>query len=145
LKITEQFRPGKWEWVVLNGGGNDLLFGCGCGKCDKQLDRLISSDGQRGAIPDFVSKIRTSGAKVIYAGYLRHPGVKTPIKACVPVGNELDRRLGLMAKLDAGVHFQSMADLVPHGDRSYHLGDRIHPSPKGSQAIGHRITQVIQQ
>ncbi|MGO4915010.1 SGNH/GDSL hydrolase family protein [Pseudogemmobacter sp. W21_MBD1_M6] len=143
VRITEQYRPGKWEWVVLNGGGNDLLFGCGCGKCDTQLDRLVSADGQRGAIPAFVSTIRASGAKVIYTGYLRNPGVQSPIKACRPVGDELDRRLGRMALRDAGVEFLSIADLVPNGDRSYHQIDLIHPSVKGSRAIGKRIARRI--
>lgn len=50
LNLTAQFRPGPWKVIVLNGGGNDLLFGCGCGRCKGMLDRLISSDGRRGAI-----------------------------------------------------------------------------------------------
>lgn len=143
LKLTAQYRPGKWDWVVLNGGGNDLLFGCGCGKCDVQLDRLISADGKIGAIPAFVAQIRAGGAKVIYTGYLRNPGVRTPIKSCGPAGNELDRRLTIMARRDPGVTFVSLADLVPFGDRSFHAPDLIHPSVKGSQAIGARIARQI--
>lgn len=143
VKLTAQYRPGPWDWVVLNGGGNDLLFGCGCGNCDRQLDRLISADGRRGAIHAFVAAIRAGGAKVVYAGYLRNPGVQSPIKACRPVGDELDRRLGRMALRDAGVEFVSLADLVPNGDRSYHQPDLIHPSVKGSRAIGQRIARRI--
>ncbi len=143
VKLTEQYRPADWDWIVLNGGGNDLLFGCGCGLCDRMLDRLVSTDGQAGAIPDFVARIRKAGAKVIYVGYLRHPGVMTPIKSCVPAGNELDRRLATLASLDAGVTFLPMSDLVPHGDRSFHQIDRIHPSAKGSRSIAARIATVI--
>ena len=143
LNLPAQFRDGKWDWIVLNGGGNDLLFGCGCWRCDWQIDRLISPDGTKGAIPAFVSKLRATGAQVIYTGYLRNPGVKTPIKGCGPAGNELDRRLAVMDGLDPGTHFLPMSDLVPEGDTSYHLEDLIHPSPKGSAGIAARIAERI--
>jgi acyl-CoA thioesterase I len=143
LRLPAQYREGDWNWVVLNGGGNDLVFGCGCGKCAHMLDRLISKDGRHGAIPDLVARIRAGGAKVIYAGYLRNPGTSTPVKACKPAGDELDRRLGLMSGFDSGVTFLSMADIVPYGDLTYHGIDRIHPSPKGSKAIGLRIAAAM--
>lgn len=143
LRLTEQYRQGPWNWVVLNGGGNDLLFGCGCSKCTKMLDRLVSKDGRSGAIPSFIAKIRQSGAKVIYVGYLRSPGVPSPIRACKPAGNELDKRLTNMARADAGVTFLPMSDLVPNGDRSFHQSDLIHPSAKGSRGIGTRIARII--
>jgi acyl-CoA thioesterase I len=145
LRLTEQYRKGRWSWVVLNGGGNDLLFGCGCSKCAKMLDRLVSNDGRSGAIPAFIAKIRKTGAKVVYVGYLRNPGVQSPIKSCKPAGNELDSRLTKMARADAGVTFLPMSDLVPNGDRSFHQGDLIHPSAKGSLGIGTRIARVIKR
>ncbi|MBC7677272.1 MAG: SGNH/GDSL hydrolase family protein [Rhodoferax sp.] len=145
LRLTEQYQKGQWNWVVLNGGGNDLLFGCGCSKCAKMLDRLVSKDGLRGAIPSFIANIRKTGAKVIYVGYLRNPGVQSPIKACKPAGDELDRRLTRMARGDAGITFLPMSDLVPSGDRTFHQSDLIHPSVKGSRGIGARIAHVIKK
>lgn len=145
IPLTAQYKEGDWDWVVLNGGGNDLLFGCGCRRCDRTLDRLVSADGRKGAIPSFMAKIRKSGAKVVYVGYLRNPGVQTPIKSCGPAGNELDRRLALMSGFDAGVTFLPMSDLVPFGDRSFHGVDLIHPSVKGSRGIGQRIAALIAQ
>jgi len=143
LRLDAQYRPGPWKWVVMNGGGNDLLFGGGCGKSTKQLDRLVTPDGKHGAIPAFVANLRASGARVLYVGYLRNPGMATPIKACGPAGNEMDRRLAIMASLDKGVDFLPISDLVPYGDTSYHQLDRIHPSPKGSRAIAARIAKHI--
>lgn len=145
LRLTAQYRPGPWQWVVMNGGGNDLLFGCGCGPCAGVLDRLVTQDGRAGAIPSYVARIRQSGARVIYVGYLRNPGVATVIKQCGPAGNELDRRLTAMARRDSGVTFLPMADLVPNGDRSFHQLDLIHPSFKGSEGIGKRIVAQIRQ
>lgn len=143
MRLSAQYRPGDWDWVVLNGGGNDLLLGCGCGPCGGMLDWLVTPDGRGGAIPAHVARIRASGARVIYAGYLRNPGMMTPIKHCGPAGNELDRRLTRMAGFDAGVTFVPMADLVPFRDPSYHALDRIHPSTKGSREIARRIADVI--
>jgi acyl-CoA thioesterase I len=143
LPLTAQFRPGDWDVIVVNGGGNDLLFGCGCGQCDDVLDRLIRADGRAGAIPSFVFEMRKTGAQIVYAGYMRNPGTSTPIKACGPAGNELDRRMAELAKLEPALTFIPMSDLVPYGDLSYHGIDRIHPSRKGSREIGLRLARVI--
>lgn len=143
LNIPKQYRPGKWDWVVLNGGGNDLWLGCGCFACNGKMERLISKDGRKGVIPGFVSKLRQDGAKVMWVGYLRSPGLGSPIEYCKDEGDELDRRISKLAKLDAGIHFMSLADLVPHGDRSYHGVDMIHPSVKASKTIGQMIARAI--
>jgi acyl-CoA thioesterase-1 len=135
---------GKWDWVVVSGGGNDLWLGCGCGPCMRKMNRLVSQDGRSGAIPDLVAKLRASGSKVIYTGYLRSPGMGSPIEYCKDNGEELDRRVANMAAQNEAVFFLSLANLVPHGDRSYHAVDMIHPSVKGSAAIGHRISELIQ-
>lgn len=143
LNLTAQFRPGPWDVIVLNGGGNDLLFGCGCGRCEGVLNRLVSPDGRQGTIPSYISKLTSTGARVVYVGYLRNPGTGTPIKACGPAGNELDRRLAKLDRLVPSMVFLPMSDLVPTGDASYHQIDRIHPSQKGSREIAHRIANVI--
>lgn len=144
LKISAQFRAGPWDYVVMNGGGNDLLFGCGCGACKRMMNRLISADGTTGAIPDLVAKLRLTGAKVIYTGYMRTPGLISPVEACGPLGDVMDSRLALMDALDDGVSFVLLSDLVTKdGDRSYHGFDLVHPSVKGSRAIAVRIAALI--
>ena len=143
MNIGKQYRPGAWEWIVLNGGGNDLWLGCGCKRCDDRMDRLISKDGTSGEIPSLVARLRTSGAQVIYTGYLRSPGVGSPIEHCRNEGDELERRLTRMSRQMGGVHFLSLKELVPEGDRSYHAGDMIHPSIKASRKIGEMIAGII--
>ena len=143
VKIASQYRPGPWDWVVLNGGGNDLWFGCGCGRCGPRLSRLITPDGERGHIPDLVRKLRQSGARVVYLGYLRSPGRGSPIEHCKNEADALEGRVSLMASRDPGVTFVSIADLVPHGDASFHAPDMIHPSVKGAAAIAGRAARVI--
>jgi lysophospholipase L1-like esterase len=145
LNIPKQFRPGDWDWIVVNGGGNDLWLGCGCIACTRKLDRLAAKDASDGAIPDLIAQLRATGARVIYTGYLRSPGRGSPIDHCKKDGQELDRRVALLAEENEGVFFLSLDGLVPHGDLSFHAIDRIHPSIKGSAAIGARIATLIEQ
>ncbi|MEO0773396.1 MAG: SGNH/GDSL hydrolase family protein [Pseudomonadota bacterium] len=143
MNITKQYVDGDWDWIVVNGGGNDLWMGCGCMLCDAKIDRLISADGMKGTIPGFLSEMRQTGAKVIYVGYMRSPGLASPIEHCRDEGAELEGRIAALAKKDAGLIYLSLEDLVPHGDGSYHMVDMIHPSQKGSRAIGQIIASVI--
>ena len=143
MSIPKQYHGGPWDWVIVNGGGNDLWFGCGCGACGRKMDSMISADGRRGTIPGLMNRLRKNGAQVVYVGYLRSPGVGSPIESCRDDGDELDRRLTRLAALDDGLHFLPLADLVPHGDRSYHGADMIHPSLKASREIGAMVAGVI--
>lgn len=144
LRIGSQYAKGDWDWVILNGGGNDLWLACGCRVCNDQLDRLISADGSKGEIVDVVTRARASGARVLYVGYLRTPGIPSAIDHCAAYGNALEARLVRMARTDPGVSYLSIAGLVPSGDRSFHDPDLIHPSHKGSAAIAQRIAAAVQ-
>ena len=143
LNISKQYRDGPWDWVVINGGGNDLWLGCGCMQCQRRMNKLISPDGKRGEIPALVARARQTGAKVAYVGYLRSPGSWSPIEHCKAEGDALEARIAVMAMRDPGVTFVSLADLVPRGDRSFHAVDMIHPSIKGSKAAADRIARVL--
>lgn len=143
MSIPKQYHGGDWDWVIVNGGGNDLWFGCGCGACGNKMDKMISQDGRKGTIPGLMNRLRKSGAQVVYVGYLRSPGLGSPIESCRDEGDELDRRLTRLAALDPGLHFLPLADLVPQGDRSYHGIDMIHPSLKASAEIGAMVADVI--
>ncbi|OBY27790.1 SGNH/GDSL hydrolase family protein [Leisingera sp. JC1] len=145
MNIGKQYTPGEWDWVIVNGGGNDLWLGCGCFACDRKMDKLISADGLDGAIPSMLTKLRATGAKVIYVGYLRSPGVGSLIEHCRDEGNELEARITRLAAQDEGIFFLSNKDMVPYGDRSYHAADMIHPSIKASGEIGRKIAEIIRE
>jgi hypothetical protein len=145
MKIARQYRAGPWDWIIVNGGGNDLWLGCGCGRCKTRLDRLVSPDGRRGEIPALLSRLRGSGARVIYVGYLRSPGLGSPIEHCKNEAEGLEGRIAALARRDPGLTFLSLTDLVPEGDRSYHALDMIHPSPKATRAIADRIAEIMEE
>lgn len=143
LNISRQYVPGNWDWIVLNGGGNDLWLGCGCGSCEGRMNRLVGPTGLSGQIPGLIGRLRSTGAKVIYVGYMRSPGSGSPIEGCRAVGDELERRVQATAARDNGVYFVSLQDMVPFGDRSFHSADMIHPSFKGAASIAARISRII--
>jgi lysophospholipase L1-like esterase len=143
LNISKQYREGNWDWVVLNGGGNDLWFGCGCVACDGTIDKLIASDSAAGKIPELVSRIRSTGARVIYLGYLHSPGVYSIVDHCKAEDVELEKRIAQYAAKHRGVYFFPSSRLVPVGDRSFHSIDMIHPSIKASRVIGEEIAKII--
>lgn len=107
------------------------------------MNQLITEDGSSGKITALVRKLRATGAQVVYVGYLRSPGLGSPIEGCKNEGDELERRIALLADADNGIHFLSIADMVPYGDRSYHGLDMVHPSTKASKAIASRIAKLI--
>ncbi|GAA6164540.1 hypothetical protein NBRC116590_22440 [Pelagimonas sp. KU-00592-HH] len=143
FRIESQFSGDGWDWVVLNGGGNDLWLGCGCKACERKLDKLISQNGRGGAIAKLVTDIRKTGARVVWVGYLRSPGVGSMIDECRSEGDVLEARIARLADQVEGVYFLSNAELVPHGDRSFHGVDMIHPSVKASTIIGQRVAELI--
>lgn len=145
LNIPKQYREGPWEWIVVNGGGNDLWLGCGCHRCTRKLNRLINEDSVGGVIPDLLRQLRDTGAQVIYLGYLRTPGRDSPIDACKDESDRMEARIARFSRETDGLHFVSLTDLVPEGDLSFHALDRIHPSIKGSRAIGLRLSEIIQK
>ncbi|WP_417250259.1 SGNH/GDSL hydrolase family protein [Celeribacter sp.] len=145
MRISAQVIEGTWDWVVVNGGGNDLMFACGCRACDTRIERMIGADGAMGKIPELIAHLRSTGARVVYVGYLRSPGIGSLIEGCADEGDTLEARLAAMARRDRGVYFVPLTDIVPEGDRSFHTRDRIHPSVKGAAAIAARIADVIRK
>jgi lysophospholipase L1-like esterase len=145
FKIGKQYHGGQYDWVIANGGGNDIWLACGCTGCKRKLERLVSADAKSGEIPELVTRLQSSGGQVLWLGYLRTPGKDSPIESCAEEGDILESRLQKLAAERDGFHFLSMADLVPEGDLSYHGLDRIHPSIKGSAAIGKRAADYIRK
>ncbi len=143
MRISAQFGRDAPDWVIVSGGGNDLWLGCGCRQCQRRMDRMISADGRKGAVPALLARIRATGARVVYVGYLRSPGRGSLIDGCRDEGDAFEARIAALAARVEGVHFLSNADLVPDGDRSFHAPDGIHPSIKGSRAIGNRVAALI--
>lgn len=133
LDIARQTSALSPEWVVMNGGANDLRAGCGCNDCGAVLDRLISADGRSGAIPGILADLRAKGTKVLWVDYYTSPIYAGT--ACTAPYDTLKVRVSRLAAIDSGVEMVDMGDVMPASDPTLFAGDRLHPSPKGSARI----------
>jgi lysophospholipase L1-like esterase len=139
---------GDWDWVVLDGGANDLGDECGCSdRCETTtLPELIAQDGRSGAIPAFVEEVRQGGARVAYVGYYDAPeGEPTAFTGCAAAFDALDARLRRMARAVDGVVFVSARDVIDPADAGAYDDDRVHPSVRGSRLIGEHVARAIEE
>lgn len=141
LNIPTQLCDVSADWIVLNGGANDIGVGCDCTDCGAIVDRLISTDGTRGAVPALVATLRSRGAQVIWADYYTAPRYAGTI--CELPYQELEARLARMAALDTGVTLVDMDDVFNPADLTLFASDRTHPSRTGSARIAAQIAPFI--
>ncbi|WP_407494938.1 SGNH/GDSL hydrolase family protein [Pseudooceanicola sp. MF1-13] len=141
LNIPTQLKNISADWVVLNGGANDISGACDCSSCGAVIDRLISDDARSGAIPTLVNSLRQRGSRVVWADYYTSP--RYAGTACEAPYDLLESRLERMAAADDGVSFVDMDDVFSPNDLSLFAGDRVHPSAKGSARIARLVAPAI--
>jgi lysophospholipase L1-like esterase len=144
LSIPDQLPEGPWNWVVMNGGANDLGFSCGCTRCAGEIEALISPDGQVGAIPDLISRAQAQGARVLWLGYYRAPETRS-FEGCRPGLVEIERRIARLAATRAGVFFLDAEDVLDPPLPEHFDRDRTHPSALGSSLIGAAMADLIKR
>ena len=141
--IQQQFPGGRWNWVVVNGGANDLSADCGCGACGASVNALIAPDGQSGSIPAFLQRLRAqTGAQVMWMGYYAGSGTGS-FAGCRDDLVEIESRIATFAAGRPGIHFVDSEDVIDRGDRGLFAGDNVHPSARGSAWIGAYLAQEI--
>ena len=141
--IQQQFPGGRWNWVVVNGGANDLSADCGCGACGASVNALIAPDGQSGSIPAFLQRLRAqTGAKIMWMGYYAGSGSGS-FAGCRDDLVEIESRIATFAAGRPGIHFVDSEDVIDRGDRGLFAGDNVHPSARGSARIGAYLAQKI--
>lgn len=146
LDIRAQFKPRDWEWVVLDGGANDLGDECGCRACEPVITQMVSRDGQRGQWIDLIERINSADARIVLVGYYEPPETgENGLALCGAHFEELNGRLERAAGERDGVEFVSMAEVVNPANASHFDPDMIHPSAVSSRAIGELIGKAIKR
>ena len=142
--ILEQYEPGAWSWLVMDGGGNDLNDKCGCGSCGDVMDEMLSADGLSGAIADFVAEVTASGTGVVFMGYPEIPDeAEFGFDRCTDELDEMSRRGAALAATGEGVLFVDMRDHISGTDHHLFDDDFVHPSIEGSRVMGEAIATAI--
>ncbi|MEX0337556.1 MAG: SGNH/GDSL hydrolase family protein [Arenibacterium sp.] len=142
--IRAQYRSANWEWVIINGGANDLISECGCRRCSDTLDALIDERAGFGEIVSLVVKARQDARHVMLLGYYEAYARAYLINGCADVIAELNARLARLARLSNGqVRFVAAADVINPNNRAHYYVDRIHPSRLGARLIGQRLAREM--
>jgi lysophospholipase L1-like esterase len=142
--VQAQFRPGAWDWVVVNGGANDLNRDCRCASCAREIDALISPDGLRGTWPDLVARLIAGGAaRVMIVGYYGPTGRGGFTDRCADELAIVDTRLARLAAALDGVVFVDADPVMGPSTPGLFASDLIHPNARGSAAIGALIAAEI--
>lgn len=141
--VRAQYRAGTWDVVLMNGGANDFLADCGCGKCDPVLDSLITAE-LTGEVPRFIAQVRQGGAAVLWMGYYASHR-SGQFAGCRPYLVEFDARMARLAAQVPGLQFVDSEAAIDARDRSLFAFDGIHPSAKGAGRIGAYLAQSLSQ
>ena len=141
--IGAQLRDGPWSWVVLTGGGNDLMRACGDGAVAARRDALIGED-LTGDIPDLIAAARATGARVAFVGYYDAArAAPTAFTPCQPAFDVMNARLARLAARDPDLVFVDAGTAIDPGDLTLYDPDRVHPSPDGAMRIAGALARAI--
>lgn len=143
LSIPNQIAGYAPEWIIVNGGANDLSQNCRCSECGRVLDRLVTSDGATGAIPTLVARLRSRGSKIVWVDYYTSP--RYVGTTCLSTYQELEARLSRMVSQMSGVTLVELGETFSPNDLSLFDRDRTHPSPKGSALIAQAVANILRQ
>ena len=141
--IRTQYTPGNWDWVIFNGGANDLLWECGCNRCDATLDGMISANGARGDIPALLSPIARSDTRVAVLGYYDGHALPNAFSGCEASIDRLNARLAAMAARNPNMIYVDAGVAMNRADPGLWFVDRVHPSRRGARAIGALLAQAM--
>jgi acyl-CoA thioesterase-1 len=153
--VTGQYEPGPWEWVVMTGGGNDLLQECECNveghdeqACWDVMDSLLDAELSSGELLDFLALVEADpshAATVLLLGY--YPFMEQSwanFDGCNGYLPELNARYAALAEQREDLIFvstEATMDLEAHPERIF--VDGIHPSVEGAQALGMLVAETI--
>ena len=137
--IPNQYEVGNWDWVILDGGGNDLNDLCSCQECDAVLDDIDE------VLRDFVTARRSDEMRVVIWGYYGLPeDAEYGFDRCGSTFAKLSERQSAIADTDGGIYFVDGRMQITGEDLSFFDGDLVHPSEQGSETIGTQIASTIE-
>ena len=141
--IPEQYRGGAWDWVLIDGGANDVnAAGCGTEAAAEAVDRIISADSAGGAIVELVQRAREGGAEVMLMSYYQ-PMPWSEFTPCAEEAEALGARYAALAEAQEGVHFADIGGVLIPARPDFFDEDGSHPSVAGSRAVGDFLGRLM--
>lgn len=135
---------GDHDWVVFDGGGNDLNDECGCGECARVADSIVSTDGTSGVFASFTESLVAADKRVAVVGYYEIPSTADfGFDRCLDDLVEHNDRLRSLADRFDSVIFIDPTQVVKGTDAAAFDEDDVHPSVEGSRLVGEQIAVAI--
>ena len=144
--IPLQYEEGDWQWVLIDGGGNDLNEGCGCTDnevCNDIIDSIVAEDGSEGLIYDVVERIIADGHNVALLGYYE-VSVDSEFGNCNDELYILRQRYTNLASLFETAIFVDPTTVVRPDMTEAYDDDLVHPSIEGGRIVGELIAESIE-
>ena len=136
--IPNQYEFGDWDWVIVDGGANDLNELCDCGPCETVQEDIAD------AYRSLVESIRSEDIRMVIWGYYGIPTEAPEFGNCNAAIDELSQMQAALADEDDGVFWVNGKVDITGEDLSYYDDDLIHPSLKGSRKIAEQIVEAIE-
>lgn len=147
-RISEQYFEDDWDWVILDGGANDVNKQCGCVEsCEVVIDILSSKDGSQGAMVELVQQILLSRAQILMLGYYPMPAEAWyGFEECGDELEEINKRYSRIAGRYSNVHFAPLQEVMNWEEYPELLdSDDVHPSTEGAERLGGHLSALIDQ
>lgn len=143
--IPDQYVEGEWEWVIVDGGGNDVNDECACGDCEENIDGLVNEDGTAGEAVDFIEQVLDDGVKVALMSYYPMPeDAEFGFALCnEEVVMLRDRYQALADRHDQLLLVDAAEVVTPESTPQAYDEDRVHPSQEGSRIIGEYFAEQM--
>lgn len=135
--IPNQYFEGDWDWVIMDGGANDLNELCQCGECSEVNDNIDQ------ALSSLVDTIRAKDIGVVIWGYYGIPAAAEEFGNCKENLDALSLRQQTFAANDSKVLWVDGRVEINGEGLEYFDDDLIHPSQLGSKVIGEQIAASI--
>lgn len=143
--IPLQYEDGDWQWVLIDGGGNDLNEGCGCTNdpvCNDIIDSIVVEDGRGGLIYDTIERITEDGHNIALVGYYE-VSVNSEFGNCNDELYILRQRYINLASLFETAIFVDPTEIVTPDMTEAYDDDLVHPSREGARIVGKFIAESI--
>ena len=141
--IADSYAPGPWPWLIVDGGGNDLLGFCNCECSSDDIARLINPDGTDGAMSDLIRTIVDNGSRVILLGYYQ-PTPDSEFGGCIDELEVLSSGYSALADQLPEVTFLDARNVInAEEDRSLLHTDGVHLTPKAAEILANAMLSIV--
>jgi acyl-CoA thioesterase-1 len=129
INFKDQYELGNWDWVLINGSGNDLNDKCDCDVCGDVINEIISSDATTSELPNLVNQLKQNVNKMVFVMFPKIlTGAEYGFDQCREEFTKIELRIKLLAVNTDDFWFVSALDVVPTREKSYFVDDLVHPS-----------------